>query len=109
QLAAQDNAQPNVTVIFTGLTELLWPSPPNAQPPQAPECAHAAVPVKQIPPKLDVDSFAHQYDLSWALCDKLETIHLSGPHFLRFITDELQTEGNLSLGELAALRDAEER
>jgi len=106
QLAGRDhNNQSNITVNFTGLAELIRPSSPSAT-----SRSSVISRPKAIPPKLDLRIFAHQFGIPMDLYDKLEAIHLNGPHLLRLISDEqLRTEGGLSLGELAILRDAEER
>ncbi|KAG2113831.1 uncharacterized protein F5147DRAFT_570720 [Suillus discolor] len=104
QLAGRDhNNQSNITVNFAGLAELIRPSSPSKNP----TCSTKTM---SIPPKLDLQSFATWFGLSGQLHDKLKAIHLDGPHLLRLVSNEqLQTEGGLSLGELAVLRDAEER
>jgi hypothetical protein len=62
------------------------------------------------PPKISVHVFCARFDLSPAIEAKLGGINVTGPHLLRLIDDTaLQTEGGLDLGELAGVRDAEER
>ncbi|KAG1724745.1 uncharacterized protein EDB91DRAFT_1001316, partial [Suillus paluster] len=62
-----------------------------------------------IPPKLNLQSFTTWFGLLRQLHDKLEVIHLDGPHLLHLVSNEqLQTEGGLSLGEITVLCDAEE-
>ncbi|KAG2111135.1 uncharacterized protein F5147DRAFT_651357 [Suillus discolor] len=97
------NNQSNITVNFAGLAELIRLSSPSKNPTRSTK-------TMSIPPKLDLQSFATWFGLSGQLHDKLKAIHLDGPHLLRLVSNEqLRTEGGLSLGELAVLRDAEER
>jgi hypothetical protein len=50
------------------------------------------------------------YSINPSLQDKLNAIQVTGPHTLHLITNEdLRTEGKLSVGELATIRDAEIR
>ncbi|KAF9255368.1 hypothetical protein L218DRAFT_1081883 [Marasmius fiardii PR-910] len=68
----------------------------------------------QIPPKLSLSKFCKSYSLSASLQKKLEGLKIPGPHVLGRITDktlssELNGEWKLVVGEIAELRDAEER
>ncbi|KAK1226840.1 hypothetical protein PQX77_010144 [Marasmius sp. AFHP31] len=62
----------------------------------------------EIPPKLSLDDFCEQYQLSANLKEKLNGMRIPGPHVLRLIKQDT-LESNLEIGEFAELRDAEER
>ncbi|KAF9255371.1 hypothetical protein L218DRAFT_991912 [Marasmius fiardii PR-910] len=68
--------------------------------------------VTQLPPKLSLPSFCSQYGLSDNLTIKLNGMRMPGPHALRHIDNQTLLSGgkwSLEMGELAELRDAEER
>jgi len=103
----------NVYVSFDGLAELLrGPTVATSREPVAPA---VPVPARQPIdvskwPKMDLATFCERFDIPGSLRDKLLGLGVQGPHVLRFIKDEdLRGEGNLLLGELGTLRDAEER
>ncbi|KAG7097620.1 hypothetical protein E1B28_004953 [Marasmius oreades] len=64
--------------------------------------------IGKIPPKLPLLDFCLRYGLSPDLREKLEEMKIPGPHVLRLISDQ-SFEGKLQVGEVAELRDAEER
>ncbi|EEB94443.1 hypothetical protein MPER_06744 [Moniliophthora perniciosa FA553] len=61
------------------------------------------------PPKLALEDFCEKYALSQELQNKLKTLQIEGPHVLRFVSDDMFLGQNLTIGELAGLRDAQER
>ncbi|KAG7097607.1 hypothetical protein E1B28_004941 [Marasmius oreades] len=70
----------------------------------------SGTPRSRPPPRVPLARFCKNYKLSSALQGKLEKMEIEGPHVLRLIKDSvLQSGGGLSIGELAGLRDAEER
>jgi hypothetical protein len=74
----------------------------------------AAVPARPIRaalvPKMTLDAFCEQFDLSIFVLQKLDTLKITGPHGLRFISDrQLIEQGQMEVGELADVRDAQER
>lgn len=70
----------------------------------------AAVTSSTLLEPMDLDDFSMLFGLSSALKEKLLRADITGPHILRLISDDdLRKHGLLSIGELAALRDAEER
>ncbi|KAG1846151.1 hypothetical protein C8R48DRAFT_677938 [Suillus tomentosus] len=60
-------------------------------------------------PKLSLLDFCNRFKLSRWLCEKLDNIDVTGPHCLRFLQNADLLGAGLSLGELADIRDAEER
>jgi hypothetical protein len=57
-----------------------------------------------------LSDFCSQFDLSPDIEDKLSLINIVGPHLLRLVNDQaLREEAHLDLGELAGVRDAQER
>jgi hypothetical protein len=59
---------------------------------------------------MDLTAFCEWFDIPGGLHNKLVGLGVQGPHVLHFIKDEdLHGEGNLLLGELGTLHDAEER
>lgn len=61
-------------------------------------------------PPMTLESFCAQYNLSDTLRNKLSGIDITGPHVLALVPDyDLRDEGHLSIGELAALCDAQKR
>jgi hypothetical protein len=102
-------AAPPITVNFSGLADLLKQ---NGAPVAPAPAAGSAVSAKNepLPPPMELALFCDQYHLSNDIKKKLGSIHVSGPHVLRLITDaDLRGEGTLSIGELASLRDAHMR
>ncbi|KAL0566044.1 hypothetical protein V5O48_015971 [Marasmius crinis-equi] len=61
-----------------------------------------------LPPKMLLDDFCERYELTVDLRRKLEDMKVPGPHTLRLIRNE-SLEKQLEIGEIAELRDAEER
>jgi hypothetical protein len=112
--AAPTAAGSNVYVSFDGLAELLRGSVPLAPLMAAPLAAAPPPrnPVNDITkwPKMDLVTFCDQFEVPNQLRDKLVSLCIQGPHALCWIKDEdLRREGNLALGELGTLRDAEQR
>ncbi|KIJ15654.1 hypothetical protein PAXINDRAFT_99503 [Paxillus involutus ATCC 200175] len=61
-------------------------------------------------PKMDLRTFCDHYNLSLAILQKLDSMEITGPHGLRFVSNtDLREIGKLHIGELADVRDAEER
>ena len=103
------------TVNFEGLADVIKQLRPDFgigsqnQPP-APAAAPAIAVRRPLPPKLSLADFCARFQLSDAIHDKLANIKVTGPHVLRLVNDDaLRAEGNLDIGELADLRDVEER
>ncbi|KAK7015190.1 hypothetical protein VNI00_019159 [Paramarasmius palmivorus] len=61
------------------------------------------------PPKLALADFCQKYEVPRNLQEKLEELQIEGAHGLRFISDTIFLSSKLSVGELALLRDAQER
>jgi hypothetical protein len=54
--------------------------------------------------------FCNTFDLSDFILQKLDVLKITGPHGLRFVSDrQLSEMGQLDIGELADVRDAQER
>jgi hypothetical protein len=115
-IAQQPPQQPPTQPIvnFEGLTDVLKQLHPALHQPH-PTFHPAQIPLPNPlrncpPPKMTVHVFCAKFDLSPAIEAKLSRINVSGPHLLRLIDDNaLRKEGELDLGELAGVRDAEER
>jgi len=61
-------------------------------------------------PKMTLFVFCERFDLSDFILQKLDVMKVTGPHGLRFISDQQLVEvGGLDVGELADVRDAQER
>ncbi|KAH7919553.1 hypothetical protein BV22DRAFT_1199411 [Leucogyrophana mollusca] len=60
-------------------------------------------------PKMGLVAFCEHFALSAFVLEKLDVINVTGPHCLRFISDAQLTDAELSISELADLRDAQER
>ena len=102
------DAAPPITVNFSGLADLLKQNGTPVVPPAVPAAVFAKN--EPLPPPMALALFCDQYHLSNDIKRKLDSIHISGPHVLRLITDtDLRGEGTLSIGELASLRDAHMR
>ena len=53
--------------------------------------------------------FCNKFDLSIYILQKLDTLKITGPHALWFITNQHLVEfGGLDIGELADVQDAQE-
>lgn len=62
------------------------------------------------PPPMSLVDFCQRYDLADSIKSKLDIIHIAGPHVLRLVTDsDLRVSGGLDVGEVASLRDAQQR
>jgi hypothetical protein len=108
QLAQDTKSSSNITVNFSGLAELLN----TRQNPDTTTVQSVQQPSRpaQLPPRLSLDAFCDYYDLPRSVYEKLNSHQITGPHLLRLISnDQLRLECALSIGELAAIRDAEER
>lgn len=83
---------------------------PNAAP-----IATLPVPVNSLrhrapPPPMTLEDFCCLYKLASDLKSKLDAIHIAGPHVLRLVSDtDLRGSGGLDVGELASVRDAQQR
>ncbi|KIJ15614.1 hypothetical protein PAXINDRAFT_114833 [Paxillus involutus ATCC 200175] len=61
-------------------------------------------------PKMDLHTFCDHFNLSLAILQKLDVMKITGPHGLRFVSNtDLREIGKLHIGELADVRDAQER
>jgi hypothetical protein len=59
---------------------------------------------------MKLDDFCRQYKLTDEVKGKLDAIQIAGPHVLRLVSDaDLRGDGRLSVGELASVRDAQQR
>jgi hypothetical protein len=111
---------PSVALNFEGLADVLkligfgGASPPlpnnvpqNRSDPQAPPQTPSRSTTR---PKILLADFCARYDLSPTIEQKLVLIKIAGPHALRYINNtSLREEAGLELGELADVRDAQER
>jgi hypothetical protein len=112
-MAAQPKAQNTAVVNFEGLADVirqLNPATNNHREPVA-LALPVATPARHLPPpKMTMDDFCWKFELSANIKEKLFRINITGPHLLRLIDNlALRTEAGLDLGELAGVRDAEER
>jgi hypothetical protein len=97
----QNRDAPASTVNFPGFADIF--RLPN-MPPLLPGVNPAP------PPTMKLDEFCEQYELSDSIRKKLGNIQITGPHVLCLISDsDLRGEGQLSIGELASVRDAQLR
>jgi hypothetical protein len=109
---AKDHNGSGITVNFPGFADIFRHQNPLPAS-QAP--VHAADPINSPhrripPPPMKLDDFCQHYDLSDAINAKLVDIQIAGLHVLRLIADcDLREEGKLSIGELASVRDAQQR
>ncbi|KAF9486782.1 hypothetical protein BDN71DRAFT_1514643 [Pleurotus eryngii] len=63
-----------------------------------------------LPPKMSLVNFCNTYELSDSVYTKLLTMDIDGPHLLRKVSDgALEQAGKLTIGQVAAVRDAEEQ
>ncbi|RXW18854.1 hypothetical protein EST38_g7000 [Candolleomyces aberdarensis] len=83
-----------------------------------PSVADAALPVPALPvapasnllEPMDLDDFCMLFGISYGLKLKLEDADITGPHVLWLVSNtDLRSDAKLSIGELATLRNAEER
>jgi hypothetical protein len=59
---------------------------------------------------MDLHTFCDHFNLSLAILQKLDVMKITGPHGLRFVSNtDLREIGKLHIGELADVRDAQER
>lgn len=97
-----------MTVNFPGFADLLRvPALPQAGPAVPSLAQPRPIPDDLLPP-MTLEAFCVQYKLSFTLQEKLMMIDITGPHILTLVSDrDLREGGGLSIGELAALRDAQ--
>lgn len=71
---------------------------------------HSLTPKAPLPPKMSLVDFCNTYELSDSVYTKLLTMDIDGPHLLRKVSDgALEQAGKLTVGQIAAVHDAEER
>ncbi|KAG1799406.1 uncharacterized protein HD556DRAFT_1305619 [Suillus plorans] len=102
QITQDSKLSSNITVNFSGLAELLSTAhqTPAPQPDVSSTVQQPSQPT-QVPPRLSLQAFCDLYDLPLSVYDKLNSHQITD--------NQLRTECVLSIGELAAVRDAEER
>jgi hypothetical protein len=108
----RDAAAPAITVNFPGFADIFRaPNAPPLGPAEPPLAASVNSPHRRVPlPPMELEDFCRQFNLSYELRAKLNVIHITGPHVLRLVSDaDLRGEGGLSVGELASVRDAQQR
>ncbi|KAF9231170.1 hypothetical protein BU15DRAFT_56490, partial [Melanogaster broomeanus] len=110
-----------VVVNFDRLAEILSGLHGNGQrtsaasgqgpgPNHTPTPANNPVTRRALPPKISLEEFCLRYSLSQAIYAKLTKLAITGPHALRFISNNvLSNDGTFVVGELADVRDAEQR
>lgn len=117
-LQTQSTNSPSISLNFEGLADVLKIAGLNGNPtalpapigPQTLQSQSRTPDYKAPKPKISLVDFCLRYDLSHDVQLKLTTIKVTGPHALRYIDDAtLREEGQLELGELADIRDAQER
>jgi hypothetical protein len=102
--SSSKSLSPNFTLNIAGLSDLVGGRSNTG----VPVTSHTTTP--SLPRKMTLPDWCTTYELSDTIRFKLEAIDITGPHCLRFISDEdLRTGANLSLGELADVRDGQER
>jgi hypothetical protein len=115
-VAADQNAPatPNIVIQnnFEGLAGLLLqcnPALPASVPnstQSAPRMTRAAL---ALVPKMTLVDFCEKFNLSVFILQKLNVLHVTGPHALRFISNQQLVEvGGMDIGQLADVRDAQE-
>jgi hypothetical protein len=111
RVSSQSHNSPIVN--FEGLADVIKQLNPQPTIPAPIPIATASAlprPLRLPPPKMSTADFCAQFDLSPEIRDKLGSINIAGPHLLRLVADgALREEARLDLGELAGVRDAEER
>jgi len=61
-------------------------------------------------PKMSLGDFCDKFNLSIFILEKLDTLKITGPHALQFISNQhLVKHGGMDIGELADVRDAQQR
>lgn len=61
-------------------------------------------------PKMTLTDFCETFSLSVFILQKLDVMKITGPHGLRFVSNQQLVEvGGMDIGELADVRDAQER
>ena len=112
----REAAAPAITVNFPGFADIF--RAPNT--PEIPAAVNAVArapaaidSVRQRappPPPMMLDNFCRLYKLADDIKAKLDIIHIAGPHVLRLVSDsDLRDSGGLDVGEVATVRDAEQR
>ena len=107
--ATTAGSAPNISISFDSLAELLC-GPTNKTPGPAPTvpAVHVATDYSDIP-AMSLVAFCECYMVPDQLKEKLIKLSVQGPQALCWIKDEeLRGEGDLLLGELGTLWDAEQ-
>jgi hypothetical protein len=105
------SAGPNIVIQndFKGLAGLLQH---NTAPPQSTPAFVQSLPCMTraaLVPKISLVDFCNKFDLSICILEKLDTLKITRPHALQFISNQhLVKHGGMDIGELADVRDAQE-
>jgi len=86
---------------FQGFDHLLQNQP--ATPPAVPAPQALATPIYDDTegPDMTLAQLAHEFNLLWDIEEKLDSLRVSGPHALLFITREQLDDADFKLGQLA--------
>jgi hypothetical protein len=103
----ENSNQPSITVNLAGLADLVQPLRNRViNTPDSPSVSRRT----KLPPKMSLEEFVKRYNLSNSISRGLDKIEVTGPHALRFIPDSvLSDSAMLSVGQIADIRDAQER
>ena len=101
----QTNGTSGITLNFSGLSDLIGARPASADHSSNVSAAHP-----KLPPKISLEEFCNQYQLTDSIYNRLTNLQVTGPHALRFLENQvLRDEGFLSTAQVADVRDAQER
>ena len=68
------------------------------------------VPRAALLPKMSLEVFCETFNLSYEVMTKLKALKITGPHGLRYVTNtQLMQNGQMEVGEVADVRDSQER
>ncbi|KAK7014444.1 hypothetical protein VNI00_019354 [Paramarasmius palmivorus] len=73
------------------------------------ESSTSQTPSPVLARKIDLRTFIDKYDLSGDIYDKLRSFKVTGPHSLRFLSDDVLAANGFELAEIGDIRDAEEQ
>ncbi|KAJ6522821.1 hypothetical protein DFH09DRAFT_1330406 [Mycena vulgaris] len=101
----------NITINLTLPNALLPPAAPHARSHPASATAPAIHQPQRlpIPPQMTLETFCIRYDLSPHIQEKLAAYSVTGPQTLRHLKNTHLEEATLNMGEIADVRDAQDR
>ncbi|KAJ7577848.1 hypothetical protein C8J56DRAFT_798063, partial [Mycena floridula] len=107
----QANSNNGVSIDFSGLAKVFVKKRKSSTPEDLDNRNVRAASIQPMapPPRMELGTFITLYSLSPVIHQRLMDMDIAGPHTLRRMDDKDLLEGSLSKGQIASVRDAEDR